>query len=71
MSVTREPYSSHIRFIKEAGFKVICDIRMKNEPEVQARKLAPRFKNMSYDDRSTAGTFIQAAKPQFRMPVEV
>jgi len=71
ISITREPYSSHIRSISEVGFKIVCDVRIKMKPETEDVKIAPRFRSLSFEDRSTAGTFIQALKHRTRMPVGV
>jgi hypothetical protein len=57
--INREPHSTHIRLLREAGFTVICD-DLVNAPALERSKLAPRFAAMSEADLTTSGAFIQA-----------
>lgn len=57
--INREPHSTHIRLLREAGFTVVCD-ELVSGPTVDRRKLAPRFAQMSDVDLTTSGAFIQA-----------
>src|SRR6185437_257599 len=57
--INREPHSTHVRLLREAGFIVACD-DMTNGPAIDRRKLAPRFASMSDTDLTTCGAFIQA-----------
>ncbi len=64
--INREPYSTHIKYLHDHGFKILCDKKsravstMKNEAQ-----LAKKFKTMSGEDRTISGTFIQAIKQYF------
>jgi len=60
--LNREPYSTHIRFIKENNFKIVCDKRVKNDRGISRGELAPRFKNFSDEDLLISGTLIQVKK---------
>lgn len=57
--INREPHSTHIRLLRDAGFTIVCD-EVANGPAVDRRKLAPRFESMSDADLTTSGAFIQA-----------
>jgi SAM-dependent methyltransferase len=57
--INREPHSTHLRLLREAGFAVVCD-EVAYGPAVDRRKLAPRFASMSDADLTTCGAFIQA-----------
>jgi hypothetical protein len=57
--INREPHSTHICLLCEAGFTVVCD-EMVSRPAVDRRSLAPRFAQMSDVDLTTSGAFIQA-----------
>jgi trans-aconitate methyltransferase len=57
--INREPHSTHIRLLREAGFAVVCDETVSGAA-VDRRTLAPRFEQMSDVDLTTSGAFIQA-----------
>jgi hypothetical protein len=57
--INREPHSTHLRLLREAGFTVVSD-EVINAPAVDRRKLAPRFTSISDEDLTTSGAFIQA-----------
>lgn len=57
--INREPHSTHIRLLREAGFAVVCD-QVVSGPALARRTLAPRFAQMSDVDLTTAGAYIQA-----------
>lgn len=64
--INREPYSTHIRLLKENGFRVVCDRKSRAVSTLHDGKFAaPRFKNLSEEDRTISGTFIQAIKQFF------
>lgn len=60
--LNREPLSTHLAILKEEGFKILCDERIRSESIFTVNDLAPRFKSISEDDLTTSGTFIQAIK---------
>lgn len=57
--INREPHSTHLRLLREAGFDVVCDEAVSGSA-VERRKLAPRFASLSDADLTTSGAFIQS-----------
>src|SRR5579862_6161500 len=60
--INRAPYSVHLRMIEQAGFRVHSELRVKATAARSEIRLAPRFANLSQDDRTTRGVFVQATK---------
>lgn len=60
--INRLPHSQHIKLIKEAGFKVVCDLANKLPSTITINDLAPRFRDMGENDLITSTTFVQAVK---------
>lgn len=60
--LNRAPHSTHIAFLIEEGFKVVCDKTIKSDSNYTTNDLAPRFRCISGDDLITSGAFIQAVK---------
>ena len=60
--LNREPHSTHIRMLKECGFEILCDVRSLCPTEVNAGRLAARFKDLPAEDLVTRGCFIQVEK---------
>jgi SAM-dependent methyltransferase len=60
--LNRQPHSAHIEVMRQCGFEIVCDIKVKDATGVSRKQLAERFKAMSDDDLSTSGAFIQAIK---------
>lgn len=60
--LNREPHSTHIAILKEEGFRVVCDKKIKSKSVLTIDDLVPRFKSISADDLTTSGAFIQAVK---------
>ena len=60
--ITRAPHSAHIRSLEQVGFRVVCDLKVQGAATKSERRLAPRFADLSVQDRTTRGTFIQAVK---------
>lgn len=58
----RLPRSGHIQLLKNTGCEIVCDIPTRRESEIDRKALAPRFRDLSDDDLTTAGCFIQAVK---------
>ncbi len=64
--INREPYSTHMRLLKENGFRVVCDKKSRAVSTLrEGKSAAPRFKNLSEEDRTISGTFVQAFKQFF------
>ena len=60
--LNREPHSTHIRLLEEAGFEIVCDKKIEMPSKIRPEQLAARFKNMSAEDIVISGTFVQAVK---------
>jgi predicted SAM-dependent methyltransferase len=60
--LNREPLSRHIILMQKIGFDIICNIKIKDTTGIQRKELSSKFINMSDDDLTTIGAFIQALK---------
>lgn len=60
--LNREPYSTHIKLINDAGFMLTSDIKTTSESNLTLKQLAAKFRTISQDDLVTSGVFIQAVK---------
>lgn len=60
--LNRKPHSAHLRLMNEFGFKVRCDLTINKPSNICRSDLARRFKDLSEDDLTTSGAFIQAVK---------
>ncbi len=61
--INRQPLSVHLRLIEQSGFEIVY-----NDPRVQSSairraQLAGNFRQLSQDDFTTSGVFLQARKP--------
>ena len=61
--INRLPASAHLALLQEQGFEIREQTRDRAAPAVPRGKLAPGFRDLSEDDLTTAGAFIQAHKP--------
>jgi len=61
-SLNREPYSTHIRIMKDEGFKVICEKKTTLKSSLKISQLAQRYQFLSSEDLTTSGCFVQAIK---------
>lgn len=60
--LNREPHSTHIRLLKEAGFEIVCDEKIEMPSKIRPEQFAARFKNISTEDMIISGAFVQAIK---------
>jgi hypothetical protein len=60
--INRAPHSVHIRSLEEAGFHVVSDLREQDMTINGDLRAAPRFADLSLEDRTTRGALIQATK---------
>jgi len=61
--INRQPYSVHIDIINNSGFKIICNLkRYSMEDGIQRSQLSAYWKDISDDDLTCSGAFIQAQK---------
>lgn len=60
--LNRYPHSTHLELLRKYGFEVVRDIKIVMPSRIQRKRLAPRFKNLTEEDLTTSGAFIQAIK---------
>jgi len=60
--INRQPYSVHINLIKMNDFKVVRELRRYRTDGIKRSQLSPFWKNISDDDLTCSGAFIQAYK---------
>ena len=65
-SLNRTPLSEHLKMLEQHGLEIQCRKTYKAAPSVQREKLAPRYRNMSEEDRICSGVFIQASNRQVK-----
>jgi hypothetical protein len=63
--LNRQPYSTHRRYLQQNGFELIHETRYTQPPAagIKRENLARRFADLSDDDMTTSGVFIQTVKP--------
>lgn len=59
--LNREPCSRHLHLARELGFRIVREIRQRDEA-ISRELLAPRFRELTDDDLRTSGLFLQAVK---------
>lgn len=69
--LNREPYSRHLELLQEAGLQIVCEVKVKQPLRVRRRQLAPRFRNLSDDDLTTSGAFVQAVRKRSGIELQV
>lgn len=60
--INREPHSVHLSLLKQAGFRIVCDLKNQSQSGLERQRLASRFQKISDDDLETETAFIQAVK---------
>ena len=60
--LNRATCSMHIELMKEAGFTIVYEKKVKSPSKLNAQNLAYQFRDMPEDDLTTSGVFIQAKK---------
>lgn len=62
--INRQPYSVHIDLMKKNGFEITCALQnYKTDIGIDRSQLSGKWKDMSDDDLTCSGAFIQARKP--------
>lgn len=61
--INREPHSTHIRLMREAGFDIVHDMPLRTKKPTDRAALASAYRALSDDDLRTYNAFIQAVKP--------
>lgn len=62
--LNREPCSTHLRLMRENGFKLLVEERSMLKSQLESKELAPRFRRMTEQDLTTSGLFVVAQKPE-------
>lgn len=60
--INREPKSTHLRLLKQTGFRLLSCDSYRQPNTLSKRSLARRFREQGEDDLTTSGFFFQAAK---------
>lgn len=60
--LNREPHSTHIRLMKEMGFKILCDKTVQSSSDIRNEDLALPYRSLPKEDLNTSGAFILATK---------
>jgi hypothetical protein len=60
--INRQPFSRHVELLKESGFELVCKLKRHDTGGIERSHLASCWKNLSEDDFTCSGTFIQARK---------
>jgi len=63
-SINRLPASTHLRLICEAGFEIVHVQRFRLDSQLNRKELAAEYRQLSEDDLTAAGMFVQAVKPK-------
>ncbi|MEE9393208.1 MAG: methyltransferase domain-containing protein [Planctomycetota bacterium] len=58
--LNREPHSTHVTMMKDEGFEIVCEKKIKTPSKLIPTDLASRYRSISDDDLTTSGAFIQA-----------
>lgn len=60
--INRYPHSVHIDLMREAGFEIVADEKVKEQSKVRIEELTRRFGNITQDDLTTKVAHILARK---------
>jgi len=61
--INREPYSTHMKYLEQNGFTIICNKKTLSPSSFNGNgNRMVKFRNLSHEDLITSGTFIQALK---------
>lgn len=60
--INREPHSTHLIFLKQNGFSIVCDKRVILPSKISSKDLSNRFKNIENDDLNISSSLIQSIK---------
>lgn len=60
--INRAPLSTHLALVKQSGFEIIHSCTREKRSGITREKLSRCFLNISDDDLSTSGVFLQAIK---------
>ena len=60
--LNRAPHSEHLRWLRQCGFKIRSEIKVKMPSAIRRKELQGRFRALSEDDLTTGIALIQAQK---------
>lgn len=60
--INRAPYSAHVHLMGKNNFKIICTIKTFGKSVKNKKLLSKQFRQLSMEDLSTSGVFIQSKK---------
>ena len=60
--INRQPCSTHLGLVKQAGFSICAEIKQFGSFGISNRQLASRFQSLSESDLKTSGIFVVANK---------
>lgn len=60
--LNRQPHSVHISQLEQHGFKVVYDLRIRDESGIWRNELDPAFRHVMDEDLATRAALIQAVK---------
>jgi hypothetical protein len=63
--INREPFSRHKDLLETCGFRIIGEIKTRRKNGIRRDRFAPRWRDLSGDDLTCSGAFIQAVKADF------
>lgn len=58
--LNRQPRSTHVRLLEAHGFRIVYQQKATRDSGIARRRLARRFRDMSEEDLTTSGWFVQA-----------
>ena len=61
--INREPWSVHLRVMKDCGFEIINAMQQYRHDGISRKRLAHRWSDISDDDFNCSEVFVQARKP--------
>ncbi len=64
--LNRQPHSTHVNLMKNAGFHLVSDLKKTDNSGINRSQLSLRFAALSDEDLYTRGTFIQAIKKEHK-----
>lgn len=60
--LNRCPYSTHVGLLRRNGFRIVFEVKIRMPSKLRREDLAARFRNLTDDDLTISGVFIQAVK---------
>jgi hypothetical protein len=60
--INREPWSTHARLLREAGFDIVLVKKVTMPSDLRRQDLAPRFRDMPDEDLTTSSAYVLATR---------